>query len=194
MALTFNDVLARQVELSYTPPQNFFMVIEKLPEVVFTAQQIQIPAISGGMSELANRFNSGKAFVPGNSLEYGQLDVTFLLDKQFKGYRTILKWLKGINAPETQEQFEVFTTEENSGSRVGFATTMSDITVFATDAANRPICHWNFKNCFPTDLDGVAFDATGSDITYLTANVSFKFTYFTHQTYTESGILNEDTL
>lgn len=194
MALTFNDVITRQVELSYTPPQNFFMVIEKLPEIVFTAQQIQIPAISGGMAELANRFNSGKAFVPGNSIEYGQLDVTFLLDKHFKGYRTILKWLKGINAPDAHEQYDVFTNESNSSNSVGFSTTMSDITVFATDAANRPICHWNFKNCFPTDLDGVAFDSTLPDINYLTATTSFKFLYFTHQTYTESGVLNEDIL
>lgn len=181
MANTFQDVLARQVELSYVPPQNFFMVIDKIPEVVYTCQQITIPTISTGEATLSNRYNPSKTYVPGDGVDYGNLEVNFILDKHFRNYRSILKWIKGNAVPDDPKQW---TVEK-------FADTMSDITVYGCDSSNMPLIHWNFRSCFPVSLDGAQFDSTQPDIAYLTSNVSFRYHYFTNQTYT-NGTLNND--
>ena len=183
MALTYAEVASRQSELSFFPPQNFYLHIDKLSSVSFTCQQVQIPTLTGGEVDLPNRFNSGRVFVPGDSLDYGTLDVTFLLDKQLRNYRQILDWLKSANSPETTDQYDY----------EAFKDTMSDLTIFAADADNTPLSHWSFKNAFPISLDGIQFDATQQDVEYLVASVSFRFTYFEHQTYT-NGTLNNDLL
>lgn len=192
MAFTFDQVSAKQTELSFVPPQNFYLHIDRLSDVAFTCQQVQLPAVSAGEAEMSNRFNSGRVFIPGDTVDYGTLDVTFLLDKHMKNYRSILQWMKGFAAPETSDQFSDFESAITL-NKEPFADTMSDMTLFASDAGNDPLSHWSFKNAFPISLDGIAFDSTAPDIDYLVASVSFRFTYFEHQTYT-NGSLNDDKL
>ena len=195
MALNYGDVLSRQPELSYVPPQNFYMIVEKLPQVVFNLQQVTIPPVSGGETQLDNRFNSTRTYIPGDGVDYGQLSCTFIIDKEFKTYRTILEWLKGINAPESSQQYGdwIQKNAQFAETTQGFATTMSNITVIGTNSATEPLVHWNFVNCFPISVDGPSYDATAPDIEYLQSTVDFRFHYFEHQTY-NNGILQNDKL
>jgi len=191
MALNYSDVLARQPELSYVPPQNFFMVIDKLPQVAYNLQQVTIPPLSGGEVPLDNRFNSTRTYIPGDGVDYGQLSATFLLDKQFTTYRSIAEWIKGINAPEGHQQYPDWLNENDAERTTGFARTMSTVTVLGTDSAGKPVVHWVFRNAFPISIDGPSYDATQQDIEYLTATVDFRFHYFEMETYT-NGVLNND--
>lgn len=193
MTKIYTDIINKQVELSYVPPQNFYMVVESLPTVAFTAQQIAIPNVSGGEALMSNRYNPSKAFIPGDGIDYSPLDVTFLVDKEFRTYRSVLQWMKGAFAPETTEQYKSYVESKQDVSGQTFGKLMSNITVVATDAGNQPLIHWNFYNCFPISLDGPQFDSTQPDINYLTSTVSFRYHYFTCQTYS-NGVLNSDTI
>ena len=69
MATNFTDVITnRQVELSFTPPQNYFLTCERLPKVVFTVQSFTIPTINGGESVLPNSLNPTRMYVPGDGI------------------------------------------------------------------------------------------------------------------------------
>lgn len=193
MALDYTDVLARQPELSYVPPQNFFMVIDKLPQVAYNLQQVTIPPLSGGETQLDNRFNSTRTFIPGDGVDYSQLTATFLIDKEFQTYLSIVEWIKGINAPEGHEQYPEWLSSSDAERSEGFARTMSTVTVLGTDSAGKPVVHWVFKNAFPVSVDGPTYDATQQDIEYLTATVDFRYHYFETQTY-NNGVLNNDRL
>lgn len=193
MALNFSDVLNRQAELSFTPPQAFFMTIEKLPQVVYNVQQITIPNISGGEAPIPNSLNPGRLFTPGDTIDYAQLDLTFLLDKNFRSYRSILEWVKGYaNTEEFGEQAEYIKGLQND-ARKGQLKLTSDITVFGTDNDNLPVIEWKFKDCFPISIDGPSYDATAIDVTYLTSAASFRYSYFECTTYT-GGAKNNDTI
>lgn len=183
-----------QVELNYVSPQNFYMVIDKMPTVQYNLQQVQIPSITGGETDLANRLNPAKTFIPGNSLDYGTLSCTFLLDKNFVSYREILKWLKAINHPDTQEDYKDWVINPGAAKAAikDFEKTMSTINLFATDAAARPLAEWVFYNAFPIDLDGPQYDATSQEAEYLQSTVSFRYTHFEHAIYTSSGQRKND--
>lgn len=177
-----------QVELNYVVPQNFYMIIERSPTTQYNLQQLTIPSITGGEVDLANRFNPGKTFIPGNSLDYGTLDTTFLIDKGFKSYREILEWLKAINHPDSHDSYKewarspgVSTVQDND-----FAKTMTTINVFATDAAMDPVAEWVFYNAFPISLDGPQYDSMATEADYLQSTASFRFTHFEHFVY-ENG-------
>lgn len=193
MADTYNQVTAQQTELSFAPPQNFFLAVERLPRLQFTVQQVNVPPISGGEAAIPTRFNSGRAFMPGDTVDYAQLDVTFLIDKHFKTYQSILKWLKGINNPEGGTQFQDFLDNVETQSNTDYAKTMSNITLMGTDSANQPVAEWKFFNAFPISVDGPQYDATRQDIEYLTAAVSFRYMYLEFSTYT-NGAKNNDTI
>ena len=192
MANTYSDVTGGQLELSWAPPQNFFIAIERLPGLQFTVQQVNVPPVSGGEAPMPTRFNSGRAFIPGDTVDYAQLDATFLIDKNFKTYQAILKWVKGINNPEGGTQFDDFIDDQTSlGPK--FGKTMSNITLFGTDASNQPVAEWKFFNAFPISIDGPQFDSTRLDMEYMTASASFRYMYLEFTTYT-NGAKNNDTI
>ena len=178
-----------QVELNYVPPQNFYMVISLMPTVQYNIQQVQIPAITGGETDLANRMNPTKTFIPGHSLDYGTLDVTFLIDKGFATYREILKWLKAINHPDTHETYSDWVKNPAASQTLlsDFANTMSTINLYATDSAMTPVAEWVFHNAFPTSVDGPQFDSTATEVDYMQASVSFRYSHFEHAIYSETG-------
>lgn len=175
MSDNLQALINKQMELSFTPPHGFYMVIDKLPATMFTLQRIQIPVISGEELLFPSPVNPGKTMQPGSSMEYGVLSVDFILDKHFRNYQEILRWFKGIYAPESKFDQAIMP----------FSDAMTNVTIIGTDAGNTPLMHWQFVDAFPISLDGPMFDATMPDMEYLTSNVTFRHKYFTFGTYTE---------
>jgi len=190
MASSYDTALSRQPELSYVAPQSFHMNIEKLPQVHYNLQQVNIPPVNGGEVQLDNRFNSTRTFIPGDGVDYGQLSCTFLIDKYFETYRNIVDWIKQINVPEDGTQFQNLIDSQNSAeATTGFGKTMSNIDVYADGPDGKPLMIWNFINCFPISVDGPQYDASSTEVEYLTATVDFRFHYFTLQT-VENGVIS----
>ena len=192
MALSYDTVSSRIPELSFVAPQNFYAVAENLPQVVFCLQGLTIPNLTGGEVNLPNRLNSGRAFIPGNGVDYSSLDFTFLIDKNFENYRSVLNWLKAINHPESHEQYKNYVTSSTSSTLEDFSRTTSNITVFGCDDGNNPLVHWNFINCFPISIDGPTYDSTSANIDYITSTASFRYLYFENQTYTNGRLNNNN--
>ena len=182
MANTLQDLLDNQVELSWTPPQNFYFVINRIPELMFTAQRIQVPVINAEEINQPSKLNPSRTMIPGSGLDHSVLSCDFIIDKDFVTYKTILTWMK-----------QNYATEDKSLQWKDWFSTMSNVDVFGTDAANTPLVRWTFVDAFPISLDGPMYDATMPDIEYLTSNVTLRFKYFTFTSYT-NGIENDDTV
>ena len=173
MADSVIDLINSQNELSFVPPQNFYMVVEKLDDTAFYLQRLQIPILSGDEMVQPSPLNPNRTMMPGSALEYSVLSADFIIDKHFNNYKQILQWFKGNYAPDDKaEQWK------------GWNESMTNITVVGTDSGNTPICHWNFFDAFPISMDGPMFDATMIDVEYLVSNVTFRFKYFQFSTYT----------
>lgn len=172
MAQNLQELFDRQMELSFTPPHGFYMIVDKLPATMFTLQRIQIPVMSGQETQLSSPLNPNNTMMPGSSIEYSVLSCDFILDKYLKNYKEVLAWFKGNYAPE-----------DKAAQAYDWKATMSNITVIATDAGNTPLMHWQFYDAFPISMDGPMFDATMPDMEYLTSNVTFRHKYFTFSTY-----------
>jgi len=54
----------------------------------------------------------------------------------------------------------------------------SDGTLNVLSSANTPNFKVKFLNMFPVSISDLVFDATDSDIDYLTADVTFKYTIY----------------
>jgi len=191
MANTYSEVaINNQVELNFTPPQNFFLTAERLPKLVFTIQDFTIPTLVAGESILPNSLNPGRVYIPGDGLDYGTLEINYVIDKEFKTYREIIRWIKGITAPETGDQA---TNYQNSIPRrqPAHAKFFSNIELFGTDAGNKALISWKFKDAFPIGVGGPTYDSKTLDVEPLVGSVSFRYMYFECETYT-NGQANND--
>lgn len=188
MASSFTDLLQRQVELSYAPPQNFFFTSALTPQLVFTAQRVDIPVLTAGTIELPNYQNRNNA-VPGDTLDYGTLDITFLVDKNWLTYMSLLQWLKGVTNPESFAQNYDWITRNQVVEGVNWQNGTADLFVYGTDPALQPLIEWKFWGAFPSSLEGPSFDATDPETEYLTSRVQFNYLYFEATRYQDGAKL-----
>ena len=190
MAITYEDVSRlRQTELNWAQVHNFYCVIERLPDLVFTCQRVQLGSLTAGETMMSNRYNMNR-MLPGESLDYGVANIDFIVTQNFSNYRSILEWMKANQRSESFQQGIDYlqNLDRTTGSEPEFKDTMSSMTVIGTDAADRPMCQWNFKNVFPISLESPSFDATITDVQYITSGVTFQYHYFEHQTYLNGAL------
>lgn len=147
---------------NYVSPTAFRMQIDalKYPTAEFTVQSVTLPDVGSAESPYSSSY-ADTAF-PGSRLQYGDLALSFLVDEYFENYLEVHDWLLASVAQQE--------ANENIKRR--------DILLQVLSSHNNVIRTIKFIGCFPTNLSGVTFDATLTDVTYLTADATFKISYF----------------
>jgi hypothetical protein len=118
--------------------------------------------------------------LPGDKIEFSDLKLRFLVDENLENYMEIQRWIRGIGFPESLEEIYNFQ-KDNPAMDAQFKDQMnlySDATLFVLTSSNTSNFQVKFRNIFPYTLTDLSFDATDSDIDYLTAEVSFKYTIY----------------
>lgn len=154
---------------NYLSPLSFTIVVDRLPHIEFFTQKLMIPSLSS--SPIENSAPIAKYWSPPDVLTYGDLDLTFIIDEDMKNYIEMLRWIEGITSPDNSEQYANLKNSE--------AGIKSDITVILNNNHKNPNVKFTFKDCFPTTLSALSFDITGSDIQYIEATSTFRYTNFT---------------
>jgi len=113
---------------------------------------------------------------PGDTLQYGDLPIQFLVDEDMINYTLIHNWMTGLGFPESCEQFLNLTTDDelNRDPLLQF----SDATLGILNSNYNVIANIKFWDLFPTSLSTIEFTASDTDINYVTANVTFKYLYY----------------
>lgn len=147
--------------LNYLAPVYFRMAMDKLkfPNVEYTIQTIILPDVTLNAAPLSTPHR--RLGLSGEKLDYGQVQMSFLIDEEMKNYQEIYDWMVGS------------ATTADEGNRKE-----RDITLTILSSHNNITREVQFVNAFPTSLSSLPFDLTITDIQYLTAVVSFEFAYF----------------
>jgi|TARA_B110000977_G_C11017173_1_gene469899 hypothetical protein len=156
---------------NYLSPIGFKVVVERLPNVEFFTQRINIPGLS--MSAPAQVSPIHAIYQTPDRIEYADLDLTFIADENMANYEEILRWMEGMGTPEdTKQRFDL--ERSKFGSK-------SDISILIENSARNSNIRFNFTECFPTAMAGVALDVTATDIQYPEINVTFRYTNMTFE-------------
>jgi len=138
---------------------------------------ITLPGLSTSEIPVNNPFV--ELYAPGEKAIYDTLNVTFLVDMELKAWLEVHDWLRALTFPTEYEEYKnlgnlnKFTTAANSSTPQ-----YSDGSVTLLSAANVPYFKFNFINLFPISLSGFTVSATDSPETIITADATFRFTYF----------------
>lgn len=170
-----NNIYYKQLDnRNYMSPIGFTFSIARFPKVSFFSNKASLPSITLGNAEQSTYLKS--LMHPGDRIEYGELPIEFLVDEDMLNYSLIHNWITGLGFPESMKQFADFTTDDQ-GQR-DLKLQYSDATLGILNSNYNTIAKIKFWDIYPTSLSPLEFTATDTDINYLTASVSFQYTYY----------------
>jgi hypothetical protein len=164
---------------NFLAPVGFKFNLKRSPGAAFFCNQANIPDISLGVTEQPTYLR--QIPTPGDMMDFGDLNVRFLVDEDLKNFMEIQNWIRGLGFPESIQEFRDL---ETSGTvpRRDFVQSGQDIysdgTLQILSSNFNAKFNVNFKDLFPTSLTTLTFDATDTDIEYFTADASFKYTSY----------------
>jgi hypothetical protein len=157
-------------------PNGFRFSVNRIPELTYFAQEIQLPQLSLPALGIANPFVNYP--VTGESMTFDDFNIQFLVDSEMKNYIALFNWLRGLGFPETNKQY---TDQIKTGMDYKLSenmASMSDSTLSILGNTNNVLQVVEFKDCVITSLSGLTFTTTATDVQYLVGVATFKYAYY----------------
>ena len=188
---TTNAIDRQPTKLDYASPTQFKFSIIKLPKVEYFCTAVNIPGVNLGETTQATPLK--KIPIPGDTLVYEPLEMTFLVDENLENFQEIHGWLVGLGFPRDNKEFrnllasgnDRFPTRNTSNisteaGKTKYAAadagpTLSDATLTVLSSKNNSQVEIRFRDMYPTGLTGLSYNQQAADIDYLTATVSFSY-------------------
>ena len=189
--MTTTNSFARQpTSLDYASPTQFKFQITKLPKVEYFCTQVNVPSLA--ISEVSQPTPFVDVPMPGTTLTYGSLTMTFLVDENLENFEEIHGWLRGIGFPESYGEYkdaaaagnDRFPGGDNAVStepgKVKYGAPsqgalFSDATLIVLTSKNNPIKEIRFRDLYPVSIGELQYDQQAADVQYLTASVTFNY-------------------
>ena len=205
--MTTTKALDRQPsKLDYASPTQFKFTITKLPKVEYFCTAANIPGIS--IPSPSQPTPLADIPLPGDTISFDDLSVTFLVDENLENYREIHGWMYGIGFPISRTQFgdlvdagkDRFPTQGKDSLKTDpgkvkygakpLGPIFSDATLNVLTSKNNANIEVRFSDVFPTALSGLDFNQQADDVNYLSATVTFKYKIYEFATKSASRTTN----
>ena len=190
--MTTTNAYSRQpTKFDYASPTQFKFQLLKLPKVEYFCTSVNIPGVTLSNVDIATPLKSIP--VPGTILNYGDLEMSFLVDENLENYREIHGWLTGLGFPRDHKQAKTlvdaakdrFPTGGKSdaitdagkvtGSPMPLGPVFSDATLNVLTSKNTANIEVRFSDMFPVSLSALNFNQQAADVDYLSASVTMKY-------------------
>ena len=150
---------------NFLNPIGYLLKLEKFEGVDFFCQGANVPDISMPSIEVGSPFRS-LPIVPGGGVSFGDFSVRFIVDEDLKNYYSIHSWMRDNGNADQMAR----TTPEKD--------IYTDGQLHIVTSQYNPAFVVEFRSLFPVSLTNLQFDATISDVEYITAEVTFKHQQF----------------
>ena len=166
------------INTSFLSPIGFKFQLNRFPEVNYFCQSATLPGVSISAIDVPTSLKT--IAIAGDEVNFEELSIKFIVDENMKNWLSIYDWIIGLGFPtkEGQEKYKKLSDDSE-------LTTDATLTVLTSNM--NPQINFRFQECFPLSLSSIAFDSGGTDIDYVTADVSFRY-----DVYTVENLLNND--
>jgi hypothetical protein len=163
---------------NFLSPIGFKFVLNRAPKVSFFSNSANIPSLMLGVANQPTYLKDIPQ--PGDKIDFEDFTLRFLVDENLENYMQIQNWIRGLGFPDSLT--EIYDLQKNNPNLEKQDKSMlsiySDATLEILTSSSNPNFKIKFRNMFPYNLTTLQFDATDTDIEYLTAEVSFKYTIY----------------
>jgi hypothetical protein len=178
-------ILNNQPELNFLQGMKFRFFIRKLPGVNYFVQRCNLPGMSISTPEQPTPLQNLP--LPGTSLSYMDLVVTFRINADFSNYISLYKWLNGLAFPkDTYEYAEL--RNENTDLNAEFGGLFSDAVINVLDNYENSLLNIYYRDAFVTTLSDIYFDSTTADPNFLICTANFRYAWIDLESISPSGV------
>jgi len=159
--------------VNFLSPVGFKMVLTRAPTTSFFLQNVTIPGISMPSTTQPTPFV--KIPIPGDHIDYEDLQIAFKLDENLSNWLEIHNWLEALGFPDKFEQYKALANKENGDTDL----ITSDITVTILNSAMKPNIEFKFEDAFPISLSSFDLNTMDQGIDYVSSSATFKYRKYT---------------
>ena len=152
----------------------FMFSIQKIPEVSFFCQEVSIPSVN--LPSINFNTPLSTIYVPGDLVEYDDLVVQFIVDENMSNYSAIVDWIVALGFPGNHEQYAEYIAAQTGYTRLSKESSNATLEVLGPN--NNPIKTIKFVDVIPTNISGITFQSTVSDVTYIVGTAVFKISRY----------------
>jgi hypothetical protein len=158
-------------------PNKFTLNMARTPNLQYFCQTISLPGLSTSEIPVQNPFV--ELYAPGEKAIYDVLNVTFIVDAEMLSWLEIHDWLRAITFPTEYEEYQnLANLNKFTSALTNKLPQYCDGSVTILSASNKPYYRFNFKDLFPISLSGIVVSTTDTPDTVITADATFRFTYY----------------
>ena len=162
---------------NFLQPNKYQLNFGRSPNVRYFCQSLSVPGIS--MSEVPQTTPFVDVYVPGEKAIYDLLNITFLVDEELKSWLEIQDWIRAMTFPKEFEEYKKLDRLNRYTTNIPTVKPQySDATITLLSSSNTPYYNFRFYDVFPTTLSTFVMSATDSPDTIITADATFRYSYF----------------
>lgn len=162
---------------NFLQPNKYQLNFGRSPNVRYFCQSLSVPGIS--LSEIPQTNPFVDVYVPGEKAIYDLLNITFIVDEELKSWLEIHDWIRAMTFPKDFEEYKQLDRLNKYTTNIPTVKPQySDATITLLSSSNTPYYNFRFYDVFPTTLSTFVMSATDSPDTVITADATFRYSYF----------------
>lgn len=171
------SLLANQPSnINFLSPLGFRFKMDRLPTVEYFLTQAEVPNITLG--EYDENTPLTALPYPGDKLRFDPLTITFNVDEDLKNYKELFDYLNGLGYPESTAQYKELRDQQRATTTGQDQNIYSDASLILLTSSQNPNVNIRFQNMFPISLSAISLQSTDSDVTYVQATASFRYSLY----------------
>lgn len=159
------------INKSFLSNNKYEFVIQRLPNVVFFVQSINLPNITLASTQTQSPFV--QINTPGGILTFEQLTINYIVDEDMNSWREIYNWITALGNPTSKNKIGNL---EFSPGKLNHIT--SNASLLVKSNSNNSNLKFTFNDLFPIELGGVQFSSIETQ-EFLTSSITFLYDYYT---------------
>ena len=159
---------------NFLTPLGFKFNLARAPKVDFFSKSANIPSINLGAAIQPTYLKDIP--IPGDKLVFDDFTMRFNVDENLENYTIVQNWMRGLGYPESV--YEYIEWKDSDPNNPGQDPNVSDGTLIVYNSNFQPSTMVKFQGLFPVSLSSIEFDASDTDVQYVTASVTFKYVLY----------------
>lgn len=149
---------------------SFKLMFSRIPNVEYTTHSLVLPGINLPEIRVPTPLLNYPTF--GDKLNFDPFTINFIVQSNLSNYKEIQDWMFGLGKPQSTDQFKQYSAANNNNL-------FSDATLLILSNKYNPLQIIRFKDCWPTALGALNYDAQITAATPLTCDATFSYSYYT---------------
>lgn len=160
----------------------FRFVLSKAPELVYFCQNVQVPSISVGVTDIFGKHPTIHFADP--KMIYEPFTMSFLVNEDMGNWMEIYDWMRSFTIYDEKLEPRTLDDLKTSSNKAGDPSDYQvDGTLIILNSNSRPQASVTFKDIFPSNLGELDLNATDGDATNVTCTVTFQYRDYSVEIY-----------